>query len=202
MRKSIIVVVGLVALMFTTVPADHNWPGRHDRGHPGWQPGPGRCSAPCQGQRHGEGMRPGMRGGTPGIKMLLKMGDEIDLTDSQREQLEQMVVRFGTERVDTEAAVEKAQIRLRALLMDEDAIESEVMAAIDRVAQEKAQLQKMRYRHHQQVSDLLTQQQRDKLRELHQTRMQNRERPGRRSNPRGGGGLGFWPDDRAPDDDG
>ncbi|UCE25083.1 MAG: Spy/CpxP family protein refolding chaperone [Candidatus Zixiibacteriota bacterium] len=127
---------------------------------------PGCCdghSFGAQGKHRGIGH--GMRGDAPGIKRILAMGDEINLTDQQRDQLENMMDEFRMEHVDRKAELQKAQIKLKALMRDE-ADEGEVNAAIDEVSELKAQMQKMRYANHQKAKSVLTQDQIDKLKQL------------------------------------
>lgn len=119
---------------------------------------------------HGFGSGHGRAGG----QMLLALADELELTEAQQQQLQTMMVTFQTERVDAKAKVEKAQIKLRALRMDDEASESAVMAAIDDVSRQRAELQKMQYRHHQQMKGVLTDAQQEKLKQLRQEFRQER----------------------------
>ncbi|UCD65107.1 MAG: Spy/CpxP family protein refolding chaperone [Candidatus Zixiibacteriota bacterium] len=105
------------------------------------------------------------------IKGILAHGDEIGLTDEQRDKLEKMSTAFRTERVDLKAKVEKAQIKLKALMRDE-AAEAEVMAVIDQLSAFKADMQKARYRHRLEVKKVLTAEQIDKLKELRKKKRQ------------------------------
>ena len=95
------------------------------------------------------------------------------------EELETMMVEFKLAKVDQQAKVEKAEIRLRALKHDKNSNESEVMAAIDETACMKADLHKMRYRHQREIHNLLTDEQIDKLKELRKERMKKCEKPHR-----------------------
>ena len=155
--------------------------GPHGGGHgdrPGWchpdKPGSGRCM--------------GMKDGMSKVRMILAAADDIKLTDEQKARLEKMQVDFQLAKVDQRAKVKKAGIRLRALKRDKSASENEVMAAIDEVARMKADLHKMCYRHHREIHNLLTDDQIDKLKELHKERMKKCK--GAHKGPHGGKGPG------------
>ncbi|MEW5995441.1 MAG: hypothetical protein AB1744_13745 [Candidatus Zixiibacteriota bacterium] len=200
MKKLAIVVGVLTAVLIAAAMADPAWAGRGKCSQPGFHEGHGAGDGPGCG--HGEAPGKCRGDGPPGIGMLLRLADEINLTENQQQQLRQMQVQFATEKVDKQAELEKTRIKLRALMADEKALESDIMMAIDRTAQLKADLQKMRYRRHKQVRSLLTEQQVDKLKQLHQEKMQQQgPRSGRRINPRGPG-YGCWFDDDLPEDEG
>lgn len=134
-------------------------------------PGMGRCGG-CgydgphqQFGKRGSGMHggPGQHG--PGPGMLLAQADDLELTDDQIDRLQTLQTQFGKEMVDRRAEVQKAQIELKSL-MGSVATESEVNAAIDKVTRLRAETMKTRYRHHQQVESVLTEEQLDKLEEM------------------------------------
>lgn len=139
------------------------------------------------GQGMGHGMGPGMgcrsmkhdgfgmqRGGGMAIAGLLRNAEEIGLTDQQQADLKKMAETFQMDRIDREAALDKAQVKMRSLMMDDKAAESQVLAQIDQVSKLKADLQKMRYQHRKQVQNLLTDDQQAKLKELRKARWQDR----------------------------
>lgn len=145
------------------------------------------CDGPGMGRGRGMGRGMGMGQGM-GVQMLLRNADEIGLTDDQKAKLTDMSTRFQTERIDKEAELEKAQVQLRALMMNDDARQADVLAGIDTVTKLKGDLQKMQYTHRTTVRDLLTQEQRDKIKTMWQDRMQDR-RNGR--NDQRGMGMGM-----------
>ena len=124
---------------------------------------------------------PGHRGEGMGIRHLLAVGDKINLTDKQQAKLEEMMVDFKLQSIDLKAETEKAQVALHALKRD-DAVEADVMRAIDDVARLRAEMKKMQYRHHQQVKAVLTEDQVDQLKELRKERFKecgkHGEKPG------------------------
>ena len=129
----------------------------------------------------GPRMGQGMRGHGQGPHGIMGMADELGLTDDQKDRLQKMALENQLDMVDKRAAVKKAQIGLKALMLD-DADEGKVFAAIDKVTGLKAEIQKARFRHHQQVKALLTDEQVKKLKEC---RFDSKEfhfmgKPGRR----------------------
>jgi Spy/CpxP family protein refolding chaperone len=126
----------------------------------------GRGCGPGHGPGHGDGPGMGMMGmRTPGIQMILRHADDINLTDEQKTKLEAMRAEFQIERIDQKAELEKAQVRSHTLMMD-DAPEAEVLRAIDEVTRLQGEMKKMMYSHHQAVKAVLTDAQIDQLKEL------------------------------------
>jgi len=137
------------------------------------------------GQGMGPGAGQGMRACAPGhgkvgrfdgraIQGLLRNAEEIGLTEAQQNDLKKMAETFQLDRIDREAELDKAEVKLRGLMADDAAGESQVMAQIDQVSKLKADLQKMRYQHRTQVQNLLTEEQKTKLEELRKERRQDR----------------------------
>ncbi|UCG60754.1 MAG: Spy/CpxP family protein refolding chaperone [Candidatus Zixiibacteriota bacterium] len=137
------------------------------------QPAPrggGCCDRPCcgpMGER--QGMRMGGHHGNPGVRGILAHADQINLTDEQRDKLESLMTEFRLAQVDRRAALEKAQIELKALERDEADLNA-VNAAIDKVSKLKADMQKARYAHRHQVMSVLTDEQKDQLKKLRKDR--------------------------------
>lgn len=121
---------------------------------------------------HGQGQM-GRHDGA-GIARLMRVGDEIGLTDQQKSDLKKMAETFQMDRIDREAALDKAEVKLRGLMMDDAAVESQVLAQIDQVSKLKADIQKMRYQHRTKVQSILSDDQKAKLQELRKARMQDR----------------------------
>ncbi len=130
----------------------------------GWR---GDCS--FDGPRHSGQRGACMRGPSgqdgPGPRLILRLADDLELTDDQVSRLEALQTQFSKDMVDRRADVQKAQIELRSLRRDK-ATESDVNAAIDKMTRLQAENMKTRYRHRQQVESLLTEQQLDKLEEI------------------------------------
>ena len=119
-----------------------------------------------------------------GIGMLLHHVDDFGLNDSQVDQLKKMQLDFELEKVDLQAALQKAKIRWRALVRDVDADETAVMMAIDNVSKAEGDLRKMRYNHLKSARNVLEPAQRNNLRSFHLKASQEKASGG------GGGGGG------------
>ncbi|MBD3403379.1 hypothetical protein GF420_10825 [candidate division GN15 bacterium] len=152
------------------------------------QPGHGRmdCDHHRMGRMMGHGDMPMGRMGMPGVQRVLMMADELELTEPQQNQLKGMLTDFQTEKIDKEAEVKKARVQLRAL-MAEQAGDGEVNAAIDQVTRLEGELKKMRYRHHTAVRDVLTEEQREQIRDMMKQRMKGMMHRGDGSGQRGMG---------------
>lgn len=128
-------------------------------------------SAEVEIQRSGPDQRESGRRGSAkqvgGVGMLLHHVDDFGLNDNQIEKLNKMMLEFELEKVDLQAALQKAKITWRALVRDVDAAEQDVMKAIDNVAQCEANLRKMRYSHLKAARGVLQPKQRDNLRLFH-----------------------------------
>jgi len=116
--------------------------------------GMGMCRQDCM--MGGECIHPGM---------ILKMADEIGLDAGQKTQISKMTEEFGVARIDKDAELEKAELKLR-YLMKNDGAEKEILAAMDKVGQLKTEMQKMRFQHQRQIKALLNADQQKKLKEL------------------------------------
>lgn len=179
MKKVIIATVAVLLLLTVaafTDPGDGGWfcPfGQGTGGAPGMGQGArmGAGFAPGIGMaRHmGMGQRMGRHAGM-GPRMLLMHADDLELTDAQKTQLETMATQFQLDKVDKQAALEKAEIQFRSLMMKGDASQKDVDAAIDNVSRLRADMQKMRYAHQLKAKGVLTAEQVDKLKELRQNR--------------------------------
>ena len=138
---------------------------------PGGGRGMGMQGFGCDGMRGMRGKRGfGMRDGDPGLGMMLQFKDELELTDAQISQFKKLMNDFALERIDRKAELEKAELKLRMLMNDDDATETKVNMAIDDVARLKAEMQKMRYAHKKQMQTVLTDAQTEKLDQLRQER--------------------------------
>lgn len=140
---------------------------------------------------------PGFRGhgfgdGERHFGRILQMADEIGLTQEQKDAVLKMQKTFGNERIDRKANLEKAELELRNLRLS-NAGDSEILAAMDKVGRFKTDMQKMRFRHQQAMDKVLTDEQRDKLKEMRKQRY-NKDcpfTPG--EGPRDGSGAGPGP---------
>jgi len=143
--------------------------------------GPGNCGP--RGN-HAFGPRGEGRMGAPGIRHLIRMADELELTDVQIDKLEKMAVEFKIERIDLEAQIEKEQVIMRSMMKDDNAREADILTEIDKVSMLEANMKKMHYKHFKSAQEVLTTEQITKMKELRKTR------PGRDGNdPQDGRGM-------------
>ena len=183
MKKTIITIMAAALLIPLTALAQ-NAPGDG----PLCPQGRGMGQGPGMGCQHGSGpMGPGhcCKGDGPGfdncrppLERILMLADELGLTEQQRGQLRQMQVEFRMQMIDREAEVKKAEVRLRSLMMDQDAPEVEVGRAIDDVARFRAEVQKLKYGHHKQMRGVLTAEQLEKLQQIREDRLEQRMEQG------------------------
>jgi hypothetical protein len=161
MKKTTLIAVAVVAMLASMTLA---------------QPGPFRqrqCpmgDGPRMSKQFGRMNRGGMhqQKGMSGIQMILNMEDELALSPEQKTKLEKMKTDFSMERIDRRAALEKAQVKLRDLMHNDKASETNVNMAIDEVSRLKADLQKMQLNHRKQVQATLNEDQLNKLKEMRQ----------------------------------
>ena len=135
------------------------------------QPGQGQKNC-CDKSKHGmkaEGHHKGF-----GIKRLLRVADEINLSEDQKDKLKSMAKEFQLQKVDLEADIKKARIVLKDLMHDDDASEQDVFRAIDRATALKADMKKMKYSHMKSAKNILSDDQKDKLKSLRKEHMEKR----------------------------
>lgn len=138
-----------------------------------------------EGMRHGgEGKWMGKQHkGKQGdqIGRLLRAADEIGLSDEQVAKLKEMRIDFKMAAIERRAEVEKASVQLKFLMADPESSEREVHAAIERVAGLKAEMHKMKFSAHRNVTSLLTESQRDKIearrKEMRSDKIERRKKP-------------------------
>jgi Spy/CpxP family protein refolding chaperone len=130
------------------------------------------------GQRGAKGPRgdigPGGPGGDfPRMGMILWMADEIGLDEKQQAKIGLLMEKNGAVRIDKQAELEKAQLKMKQLRLSE-ASDNEVLAMMDKIGLLKTELHKMRYLHRQEVKSILSEEQLDKIKELRRDRRGNR----------------------------
>lgn len=137
---------------------------------------PDRLRGPRQGHdllspggEFGRGHFGGSDHGRLGMGRLVAMADELGLSTEQVDQLENIRLNFALESVDRKAELKKARIRLNSLKRA-DAPERKVLAAIDEVSDLQGEMNKLRYRHRQQMKEVLDEKQQEKLKELRKER--------------------------------
>lgn len=148
---------------------------------------PGHRGAMARG--HGGCMGPGHDGDHIGSRILLHHADEIGLTEAQKTEIISMMEKFGAERIEKEAALEKAQLKMRTLHL-QDGSDDQILGMMDEIAQIKLELRKMQFKHRRAVEAKLTDEQKAKIKEIHQEMMKKRMRDCRGDGPRQGMGMG------------
>ena len=138
----------------------------------GAQPGPGSgnesggpacmMSGGHAKMARGKGMRMHGRRG----QMRMEMAAKLELTDDQKAKMEKLRDDFQMLMIDQQAKVRKAQIQMRQLRRDDKASVSAVEAQIDQIAKLRAESAKMRYRHHTEMRSILTDKQKEQLKEI------------------------------------
>jgi Spy/CpxP family protein refolding chaperone len=149
MKRSALIVA--VAVLLTASLA-YAGPGRHGQMGPGKGEG---MMGPGMGM-DGDFVRPGM---------ILRWADEIGLDDNQKAKLDKLAQEHGTARIEKKAELEKAQLKLRHMRMN-DAPENEVLAMMDMIGALKTEIRKMGYSHRQALKKVLTDEQLGKIKEL------------------------------------
>lgn len=137
--------------------------------------------------------------GMPGAGRMLLMAEEIGLDENQKTKISGMMEEFGLNRIELKAELEKAQLELKHMRLNE-ASDAEILTQMDKVGELKTDMRKMSYTHHQAVKDVLTDQQIEKLKELHKERRGDREGRsgfGKREGRGQGHGYGRGPNDNA-----
>jgi Spy/CpxP family protein refolding chaperone len=118
---------------------------------------------PCKGMRGRGGMGgPGMG---MGIGMILRNAEKLELTDDQRTKLEEMQTDFQLLAIDQRAKIEKAAVQMRGLMRDDKAAATSVDAQIDQMAKLRAEMAKMTYHHMADARAVLTDKQRETLKQ-------------------------------------
>jgi len=126
----------------------------------------------CGMRGHGRmGRDMGDCGGGAGLAQFRK---ELDLSNDQVERLEQLKLNHRMNMIGARADVERAELRLKELLRKDDASTQEVGQAIDQVAQLRAGIQKQCYSQRQECLSVLTDAQKEKLRQLREERRDER----------------------------
>ncbi len=139
-----------------------------------------------RGHDRGMHQKRGAKSGA-GIERLIRNAESIGLSEQQVEQLRSLQVDHRVEAIDRRAELAKAKVQLRSLMRDDESVRDDVMSAIDRVTELHGNLAKMGYDHRISVREVLTDEQRETIRDLKEERMQERRgERGERMSPRGG----------------
>jgi len=150
----------LLAAIFVMMPLALFAQGKCGHG-PGMGMGKGQC------MEMGMGMKGGMCGGDACFRpgMIIKMADDLGLTDDQKNQIIKLNEQDGLARIDSKAELEKAQLKLHHLMMN-DGAEKDILAAMDNAGKLRTDLRKAQFQHMRKVKAVLTADQIKKFKEL------------------------------------
>ena len=107
--------------------------------------------------------RMGPKGGGPALE---RIADEIELTDEQLEEIENIRYESELESVDMHAELKKEEIELRHLMDFEDFSRQEIMAQAEKVGEMKQELQLNKMDARLRSLEVLTDEQREKMKDL------------------------------------
>ncbi|MBD3232939.1 MAG: hypothetical protein GF315_04370 [candidate division Zixibacteria bacterium] len=133
--------------------ADCDGPGMmHNRGGHGCCDGPGFG----HGSGHGDGFGPG----------ICMFADELELSDQQKDDIHNIRIATHKKLVDYKADLEKAKIEMKELWYDGVPSENQVNKLIDRISDIKTEMKKLQVSAKIKTMNVLTEDQRDELREM------------------------------------
>lgn len=127
-----------------------------------------------------------------------KVAQAINLTDDQKKKMDDIFQQHRLKLVDLHANLEKQQILIRPLIEADNPNESQVLAQIDKIAQARADLEKADAHMLFDIRKVLTADQWQKLKVLHQQHREEMMRRGERGWRDHGRGPGPGPDGSGP----
>ena len=130
-----------------------------------------------------------------------KVAQAINLTDDQKKKMDDIFQKHRLKLVDLHANLEKQQILIRPLIEADNPNESQVLAQIDKIAQARAELEKADAHMLFDIRKVLTADQWQKLKVLHQQHREEMMRRGERGE-RGWRDHGRGPGPGGPGPDG
>lgn len=130
-----------------------------------------------------------------------KVAQAINLTDDQKKKMDDIFQQHRLKLVDLHANLEKQQLLIRPLIEADNPNESQVLAQIDKIAQARAELEKADAHMLFDIRKVLTADQWQKLKVLHQQHREEMMRRGERGE-RGWRDHGRGPDTHGPDSHG
>jgi periplasmic protein CpxP/Spy len=140
-------------------------------GGPGMGPGFGQHRPPMEQAFGFDGAR-GQFWNNPRIVTQLK------LTDDQRKAMDGIMQDHRVKLIDLRANLEKAEITMQPLMKADQPNETAILAAIDKIAQARAELEKANARFLLAIRGQLTADQWKQMQAMHENRMEDRGRDG------------------------
>ncbi|MCP4703359.1 MAG: hypothetical protein GY865_02015 [candidate division Zixibacteria bacterium] len=157
MKKKLFLILVITLFGVSAVMAGHH--GNRSSNMPGMPRAPKAPDAP-------RGLcNPEMGGHFGGAGKLLRLADELELNDKQISEIKGNMEKNGFDRIDRQAELKKAKLKLRHLKMNE-ASDNEILSAIETVGKLQTEMKKMRFIHRSEMNSILTDAQQDKLKEL------------------------------------
>ncbi|MCL6480616.1 MAG: Spy/CpxP family protein refolding chaperone [Firmicutes bacterium] len=157
---------------------------------------PSTWPAPCPGWRSGCGLRAG-RGlglglglGPIGIPRNPALRQQLGITEDQAAKIDSAQLEFAKQEIQRRAALRTKRLELAALLRAENTDRGAIERKLREINELELQTRLAQFDHSLAVRNLLTAEQRERLKQLHQKRLarQFRDRPGPRRGPRWGHG--------------
>jgi Spy/CpxP family protein refolding chaperone len=118
----------------------------------------------CQGMGPGHGMGHG-KGMGPGGGFGPQMAEQLELTDAQKDQMDDMRAAHQKQMIRQRADLKIARLELRELIRG-DADRATINSKIDQIGKLETDLEKARVSHRLDMRDILTPEQREKLEDL------------------------------------
>ena len=139
----------------------------------------------------GEGMRPGVHIGPPGIWWHNPdLVQKLALTPDQQKRMDDILQQSRLQLVDLRANVEKQELLMEPMLAANPPDTNKILAQIDHTAQARAELEKANAKMLLGIRNVLTPDQWSKLQTERRTRMRRGDMPGGPGEPHGPGGAG------------
>jgi Spy/CpxP family protein refolding chaperone len=113
---------------------------------------------------------------TPSVDRLLALADELALTDAQKTKLREIRRKTPGALMSKRQAVAEARLDLQDLLAQENTSGADLRRAHDKLVKSQGDLQAARFDLKLQVREVLTPEQRDKVRDAARDRMRQRVR--------------------------
>jgi len=111
-----------------------------------------------------EGM--GDRDGSGEMKMRQNLREELELTDQQIEQFEEMKYERRLASIDLRASLEKEKIEMERLMSSNDLDRKKIMSQAEKVADIQKEMHLARVEGQLDMMEILTQEQREKMKDL------------------------------------
>lgn len=144
--------------------------GRHQMMAPNWlRGGPrmGRCGHPGQRMGRGFGGSPAEKGRGVAAARILRHAGELDLSEQQISQLEEIALDVRKQLVDLHAFIEKERLDLEELMRSDSDDITAIKKRLNTLAQKRVDVQELKLRNWIEVKKILTEDQKKLIAEKH-----------------------------------